>query len=180
VGVLFAVAAFSAFLFQFLSAVTEATQALSTVVLAIATIGLFLATRVLAGSTRSLAEIEVRRDKRSNFRRRIELGDNLAGANLAPIIDYLKAPIAVAKPMPAIWIRELKQLIPFDESYADAEIFHIFPSLDLVIMRLNQADMQKIAIENAADEEAVRRYIEIIQRDLRILVVRWRGAMPYL
>ena len=44
VGVLYSIAAFSAFLFQFLQALRDATVALATVVLAIATISLYRAT----------------------------------------------------------------------------------------------------------------------------------------
>ncbi len=77
VGVLFAVAAFSAFLSQFLSALRDATLALATVVLAIATISLYRATSVLASSTRFLAEIESKRDRRANLARRIQLGESL-------------------------------------------------------------------------------------------------------
>jgi hypothetical protein len=52
--------------------------------------------------------------------------------------------------------------------------------MDLLITRLNNADMREQAIQNPDDEKAIGKEIVLIQKDLRILVERWRNQLPSL
>jgi hypothetical protein len=174
-GVVLTIFALSALLFQVLQAVTTAVLALATVVLAFSTLQLYR-------TTRQMAETEIKRDRRTNLEKRIDLADRLVHTHVKNIIDPLKAggPPVDSELMIVMWIRELRQLISYSEGQTDNEIFQLLPFLDLLIMRLDKADAGDKAIENEADEKAVRGWIESMQKVLRVLVARWRSQVPYL
>ena len=83
IGVVFTLVALSAFLFQILSAISTGVLALATLVLALSTLSLYRQTRVLA-------EIETKRDLRSNLERRIQLGDTIVHTNSYMILNPLR------------------------------------------------------------------------------------------
>jgi len=127
--------------------------------------------------------LESKRDLRSNLERRIQLGDKLLHTNAYLIINPIRDETGIARVrITEEWslIRELRQLIRYDEGQTDNEIFQILPPLDLLIMKLDLADSGKKAIESEEDDKAVREWIDMIQRLLRILVAKWRGQLPYL
>jgi low affinity Fe/Cu permease len=178
-GVTITVFAFSAFLFQVLQAITTAILALATVVLALSTLALYRSTRVLA-------EIEIKRDRRANLRNRIRFAQKILQApadqftlNLVASVDgYIQRPEYTSIP---IWIRGLRQLINYEDMYADNEIFAILPCLDQLIMRLDLVDNSKRGIEkNSKDQKTVESFVDVLQKNLRILIVKWRGQLPFL
>lgn len=177
-GVLITIFAFSAFLFQVLQAISTAILALATVVLALSTLALYRSTRVLA-------EIEIKRDRRANLRSRIRFAQKLLQTPTdqfflsltAEALGYIQPPQYTGIPG---WIRGLRQLINYEEMYADNEIFAILPCLDQLIMRLDLVDSGKRGTENAEDQMTVQSFVDVLQKNLRILIVRWRGQLPFL
>jgi len=180
VGVLFAVAAFSAFLFQFLSALRDATLALATVVLAIATISLYRATSVLASSTRFLAEIESKRDRRTNLARRIQLGENLTRTRSELILNYIMPETSAfaLDPEPASVTRQLRRLINVDEGKTDDEIRQLLPLLDQLIGAMESSERGEKAV--ATSEKETLEWIEMIQRAIRAAVQKWSSQIQFL
>jgi hypothetical protein len=178
VGVLFAVAAFSAFLFQFLSALRDATLALATVVLAIATISLYRATSVLASSTSFLAEIESKRDRRANLARRIQLGENLTRAEPTVLLDLMKQPLYFVIPEQVSWVRQLRRLIKAEEGETDDEIRQVLPLLDQFIRMMELSEKGEKVVVNP-DRDVIE-WIKAIQNALRTLVQRWSSQIQEL
>jgi low affinity Fe/Cu permease len=174
-GLLFAIFAFSAFLFQVLQAITTAVLALATVVLALSTLALYR-------STRTLAEIELNRERRKNLDLRIQEGLKIVQTSPNHILNPLKIgmPPVNESFLIAMSIRELRQLINYYEAQTDNEIHQLLPLLDLLIMRMDRSDNGEKGIDGEEDEKQVREWIDLIRKNLRILVARWRGQMPYL
>lgn len=180
VGVLFAVAAFSAFLFQFLSALRDATLALATVTLAIATISLYRATSVLATSTRSLADLESKRDRRANLARRIQLGESLVRTRAELIFSYIRPETSEfsVDPEPASMTRQLRRLINVDEGRTNADTGQLLTLLDQLIGAMELLERGERAL--ATSDEEVLEWIGIIQRALRAAVQRWSSQIQFL
>jgi low affinity Fe/Cu permease len=174
-GVLFAIFAFSAFLFQVLQAITTAVLALATVVLALSTFALY-------HSTRTLTQIELNRERRRNLDLRIQEGLKIVHSPPNHILNPLKIgmPPANESFVIALSIRELRQLINYYEAERDNEIHQLLPLLDLLIMRMDKADNGERGVDNEEDEKTVREWIDLIRKNLKILIARWRGQMPYL
>jgi cell division protein FtsX len=152
-------------------------------VLALATVVLALSTLSLYRQTRVLAQIETKRDLRSNLERRIQLGDTIVHTNSYMILNPLKDETGLARVQITkewSWVRELRHLIPYQEGQSDNEIFQILPLHDLLIIRMDKEDAGEKAIENPEDEKAVNEWVNRIQSLLRILVARWRSQLPYL
>lgn len=180
VGVIFAILAFSAFLFQFLSAIRDATTALATVVLAIATISLYRATSVLASSTKSLSELERKRDRRANLARRIQLGELLVRIQPGVILNYMKQdPIRFGtNPEVASWIRQIRRLIRIEEGESDIEVKQFLPLLDQLIEMLDSSEKGENVLVNP--ERDTLDWIKIIQNALGELVQRWNSQIQEL
>jgi hypothetical protein len=174
-GVVITILVFSAFLFQVLQAISTAVLAFATVVLALSTLSLYRVTRFQAG-------IEVNRDRRANLENRIYFANALVHTLPITILNPLQSeslPHSFTME-PASWIRELRQLINYNESQIDNEIFEILPPLDLLIMKMDFAETGKKALQNEEENKAAAEWVDRTQKLLLILLQRWRSQITFL
>jgi hypothetical protein len=125
----------------------------------------------------------VKRDRRANLEERIPLGEKLIRTEPNQIMIILKGETTQYSEMEELEssVRRLRQIITYQESETDDEVFQILPLLDLLIRKFDvNANIGGKAIENKADEESIAKWIVAIQGLLKILVPRWRSQIQFL